>query len=90
MDMKKLSLDKVEKVIGGTGPRRAVPRGGGGYRGDKGQRRRDGNEAAAGGHDSRGTGDRSRRGQGGREIERCFLRYGGAFPPLFCTVPSLR
>lgn len=27
--MKKLSLDKVEKVIGGTGPRRAVPRGGG-------------------------------------------------------------
>ncbi|CAH7140717.1 hypothetical protein AB6E77_17115 [Vibrio sp. 10N.247.311.18] len=75
--MKKLSLDKVEKVVGGTGPRRAVPRGcgcggggGGGYRGDKGQRRRDGNEAAAGGHDSRGTGDRSRRGQGGRETER--------------------
>ncbi|WP_167851852.1 hypothetical protein [Vibrio tasmaniensis] len=51
--MKKLSLDKVEKVVGGTGPRR-----------------RDGNEAAAGGHDSRGTGDRSRRGQGGRETER--------------------
>ncbi len=76
--MKNISDSELEHVSGGMTPKSCgCAMGGGGgairprIRKDRENRTREANEGAAGGHDSRGTGNRSRRrsGQRGREIE---------------------